>query len=296
MHREDHTNLVSIIMPAYNAGLYISETINSVISQSYPHWELFIINDGSTDNTKAIIEEYALKETRISQINKNNSGVSETRNIGIDKAQGKFLAFLDADDVWNSNNLEEKINFLNENPIDAVYSSYELIDTKSVSSNLLMKGNDTNLLRDLLLTKGNFITAPSGLVLKTEIVKKIGGFDLNLSNNADQDLIIQLLVNNYKIGYLNKTLWKYRIHSGNMSKNVALLEKDTLYIFKKLTRQKVFGSFWFKQRCFAKMYLMLAGSWWKEGGNKPRGIFFILLSVAHYPLVVLKLLNKLRRA
>lgn len=283
-------------MPAYNSERYISETINSVINQSYVNWELLIINDGSTDNTKAIIEGYKLREPRISQINKDNTGVSNSRNIGIEKAQGKFLAFLDADDVWNANNLEEKINFLNQNALDGVYSSCELIDNNSVSSNSLMEGSTTNILEDLLLTKSNFITAPSGLIVKAEIIKKIGGWDVNLSNNADQDLIIQLLANDYKIGYINKILWKYRIHSGNMSKNIALLEKDTLYLFKKIKAQKIFSSFWFKQKCFSNMYLMLAGSWWKEGKNKTRGLHFILLSVANYPPVILKLLNKLVRA
>src|ERR1700741_2348642 len=94
-HGSNNMTLVSIIIPSYNAGRFITETINSVINQTYKDWELIIINDGSTDNTLSLIETFSKQDHRISVFTKNNSGVSDTRNTGIDKAKGEFIAFLD---------------------------------------------------------------------------------------------------------------------------------------------------------------------------------------------------------
>jgi len=112
---QDNPNkpMVSIIIPAYNAGRFISETIESVLLQSFTNWELIIVNDGSKDNTGEIISKYAAADKRISIITKENSGVSDTRNKGIEKSKGEMLAFLDADDIWEANFLE-KIFFLTE--------------------------------------------------------------------------------------------------------------------------------------------------------------------------------------
>src|SRR5690606_10832622 len=101
--------LVSIVMPCYNAEKYITETVNSVINQTYKNWELIIVNDGSTDNSLNMIKEFAANDNRISFIDKSNSGVSDSRNKGLEKAKGEYIAFLDADDTWELNNLEDKI-------------------------------------------------------------------------------------------------------------------------------------------------------------------------------------------
>ena len=104
--------LVSIIIPAFNAEKFISETVNSVLTQSYTNWELIIVNDGSTDSTKNLIENFAQTDKRIQPIHQKNMGVSLTRNNGFKHATGQYIALLDADDVWLENNLLEKINML----------------------------------------------------------------------------------------------------------------------------------------------------------------------------------------
>src|SRR5688572_1866005 len=99
MQAGSNKKLVSVIIPAYNAGPFISETLESVLAQTYSNWEVIVVNDGSKDNTENILKQYSEKDPRISFISKTNSGVSDTRNKGIDKAKGEFIAFLDADDV-----------------------------------------------------------------------------------------------------------------------------------------------------------------------------------------------------
>ena len=92
--------LVSIIIPAYNVELYLSECLDSVIAQSYIYWELILVNDGSTDATPVICDSYALKDKRIHVTHKENTGVSDSRNKALEIATGKYIIFLDADDYW----------------------------------------------------------------------------------------------------------------------------------------------------------------------------------------------------
>lgn len=287
-----HTTLVSVIIPAYNAKDFIHETIESTLNQTHSNFELLIINDGSKDGTDKLIDEYALRDSRIRVIHKTNSGVSDTRNRGIQEAKGDIVFFLDADDVWNTNNIEKKIKYITTKNTDAVFSACEMIDEKSVSFTTYLGGSEDLCLEDMLLSKGNYTTAPSGIAIKKSVLNAVGGFDVNLSNNADQDFFIRILAAGYKIGYIPDALWKYRIHSGSMSKNVRLLEKDILYVFNKAARNNLFRSFLFKQKCFAKIYITLAGSWWKNGNSKMRSICFLMKAFFTYPSELIKFLFK----
>ena len=121
--------LVSVIMPCYNMASYISDSIKSVIAQTYPRWELLIVDDASTDKTVSIIESYAQSETRIRfAVKKQNSGIADTRNQCIQMAQGRFLAFLDADDIWHPEKLEKQLGFMTEKNVGFTYSTYDWID------------------------------------------------------------------------------------------------------------------------------------------------------------------------
>jgi glycosyltransferase involved in cell wall biosynthesis len=122
---------VSIITPCYNGARYISETIDSVISQSYKDWEMLIVNDGSTDNSEEIICKYSEKEPRIKYIKQNNSGSAVARNRGIKECTGRYIALLDADDLWDSQFLEKQINFMSEKNSTCVFCSYRRIDENS---------------------------------------------------------------------------------------------------------------------------------------------------------------------
>lgn len=121
--------LISVIMPCYNMASYVSDSIKSVIAQTYPHWELLIVDDASTDETVNIIKSYAQADSRIKfAIKKQNSGISDTRNQCIQMAQGQFLAFLDADDIWHPEKLEKQLSFMLAKNIGFTYSTYDWID------------------------------------------------------------------------------------------------------------------------------------------------------------------------
>lgn len=105
--------LCSVIMPAYNSEKYIDEAIESVIRQTYKNWELIIVNDASTDDTEKIIKSYEEKDKRIKLISlAENQGVANARNMAIQIAEGRYIAFLDADDYWEKEKLQEQIKFM----------------------------------------------------------------------------------------------------------------------------------------------------------------------------------------
>lgn len=117
--------LVSIIMPTWNCGAYISDSIRSIQKQSYPNWELLIQDDFSQDDTRSIVELIALNDPRIKyECNTQNSGAAITRNAALRRAKGKWIAFLDSDDLWLPEKLELQIHFMEENGYDFSYHEY----------------------------------------------------------------------------------------------------------------------------------------------------------------------------
>ena len=112
--------LISIIMPAYNAGKYIKESIESVFNQTYQNWELIIIDDGSTDNTSEVVQPFLIKDRRIQYYLQENGKQGKARNAGIKRSKGNLIAFLDADDVWMPAKLQAQIGVLKQNDADLV--------------------------------------------------------------------------------------------------------------------------------------------------------------------------------
>ena len=122
---------VSIITPCYNGEIYLSETIESVLHQTYQDWEMIIVDDGSRDRSAQIVREYAGKDSRIKLIQQKNAGSAAARNNGIRHAAGQYIALLDADDLWDPSFLEEQIRFMKEHQAVCVYCSYRRIDQNS---------------------------------------------------------------------------------------------------------------------------------------------------------------------
>lgn len=143
--------LVSIIMPAYNAEKYIADSINSVKDQTYRNWELIVINDCSSDKTVEIVEELASKDERIHLINnKKNFGVALSRNRGIREATGKYIAFLDSDDLWISDKLEKQIAFMDYQGINFSFTNYQKFDSETGKRTKVMRGPDVMSADDVL--------------------------------------------------------------------------------------------------------------------------------------------------
>lgn len=133
------SDLVSIIMPSYNTSQYIAETIQSVIDQSYQNWELIIVDDCSTDNTDYVVSK--INDQRIIFLkNKKNSGAAVSRNRALREAKGKWIAFLDSDDLWKPDKLEKQIQFMNKNNYSFSYTNYVEIDVDGNETGVKVTG------------------------------------------------------------------------------------------------------------------------------------------------------------
>ena len=118
-------NLVSIIMPLYNSADYIADSIKSVLAQTYSDWELLIVDDCSTDNSVGIVKSFADSRIRLFQ-NENNSGAAISRNYALREAQGRWIAFLDSDDIWDAQKLEKQIKFMENNGYSFTFTDYRI--------------------------------------------------------------------------------------------------------------------------------------------------------------------------
>lgn len=133
-------NLVSVIMPSYNTGKFIEKSVESVLSQTYENWELIIVDDCSTDNTDDVLKPY-LSDARIKYFkNDRNCGAAVSRNYALQKAKGKWIAFLDSDDLWTPNKLREQIGFMERNGYRFSYTDYEEMDESGNSLGVMVTG------------------------------------------------------------------------------------------------------------------------------------------------------------
>lgn len=276
--------IVSIITPAYNSERFIAETIQSVMNQTFPDWEMIIVVDGATDRTLSIAEAFT-SDPRIQVHYKENSGVADTRNEGLKRAKGKYIAFLDADDLWHADNLEKKIRFLDaaDDKIVLVHSDIAIVNEQGIETGEQMKAQQGQVLNDLLYWNKPVITGIcSNALVRTSVIEQVVGFDINLSTAADQDFAIRIAANG-QFGAVNQILVYYRMHANSMHMNISLMEKDHIYVFRKMQQLGLFKSRSFRKKCFAKLYLILAGSWWKDGKRKGRGFLFLLRSIFTHP-------------
>ena len=280
-------------MPAYNAAKYITQSITSVLNQSFASWELIVINDGSTDNTAEIAERFCT-DVRISLINQSNKGVSAARNAGINASKGKFITFLDADDAYLSENLRIKYEAIRAEPgIEYVYSDIMLCDAE-LRDKYIEKGATADKIRESSLTWAP-VSIPgfaSNIMIKDSVVSdKNIYFDPNLSNCADRYFKI-LLVSRCEGAYIPHAIAKYRDTPGSMSKKVFLLEHDELYILDKIKEKNIIPRGKERRSVFAKVYLILSGSWYKDAKKPGRAIQFALRALLCSPGVFFKLLQK----
>lgn len=161
--------LVSIITPCYNAAPYIAQTIESVLAQTYPYWEMIVVDDCSTDDSASIIKGYAAKDARIKyfKTGKKSGSPAEPRNVGIENSRGEYVAFLDSDDIWLPDKLKWQIEFMKNGSYDVGYSYYEKIDSDGKRQNRCIRTRPVTTYS--LLLKSNSIPCLTSIVRRDAI-------------------------------------------------------------------------------------------------------------------------------
>ena len=213
----DKKPMVSVITPAYNAARFIRETIKSVQAQTFTHWEMIVIDDCSTDNTKDVVEEQARNDPRIRLLGMDkNSGQALARNKGMRVARGKYIAFLDSDDLWLPEKLAMQTEFMEKTGHVLTYSSYKKINEKGeVISSPLKCPPIVNL--DSLL-RSNHI----GCLTAVYNAEKLGKVYMpNIPKREDYALWLKILSMGNKAYLVDRCLAMYRIRQGSVSNNKA---------------------------------------------------------------------------
>lgn len=227
--------LVSIITPTYNCGNFIGETIESVLQQSYPHFEMIIVDDCSKDNTKEIVEKYASQDNRIKyHLLENNSGAAVARTKAMELASGKYMAFLDSDDLWTEDKLERQLAFMQRNGYAFTCTAYEQVD------------EDGSLLGKIVKTKrktdynGVLLTCPVGNSTVMYNVEKLGKFAVpNVRKRNDDALWLQMLKKEKYIYGMPDVLMQYRIRANSISSNKLALVKYHWILYREIEHLSV---------------------------------------------------------
>lgn len=233
--------MFSIITPVYNSEKFLSSTINSVISQTFNEWELILVDDCSTDDSRKIIESYMEKDGRIKYYKTNQPSGSPAlpRNIGIEKSNGRFIAFLDSDDIWESRKLEEQKDLFQDNSVAIVFSNYEKIDENGLKNNRVITAPEIVDYQKLL--KGNVI-ACSTCVYDT---LKVGKIYFKKQGHEDFSLWLEIL----KKGFIAKNTCnvsaQYRVRSSSISSNKLKVITWIFLIYRRNEKMSIFRSIFY---------------------------------------------------
>jgi glycosyltransferase involved in cell wall biosynthesis len=208
-------NLVSVIMPCYNAEDFILEAIDSVKFQTYTNWELIIVDDCSTDGSLDIINNNCKLDSRIRCFRTEVASGSPTlpRNLGIAKARGRFIAFLDSDDLWDDNKLSDQIELFNDWKVAIVFSNYEKIDEEGFMDNRIINAPLCCDYKKLL--RGNIIACCTCIFDTNKVGKKY----FPLQGHEDYALWLLILREGYIAKNTGSVLAKYRVRSSSVSSN-----------------------------------------------------------------------------
>ena len=225
-------SLVSVIIPVYNGASFLGEAIESAINQTYSPYEIIVVDDGSTDNTREVAQKYPIR-----YFLRPHQGASAARNFGIAQSQGNLLAFLDADDIWLCSKLEKQIQILNEqNQLDAVFGMFEQFGSNEI---------------DKTEPKARFVgEILKGIHLSTMLIRrssflKVGWFDPRWVTVHFVDWYIRALQCGLNVTILEEILMRRRVHRSNLTLQMKELYKlEALQVLKaKVTQDRLYEDF-----------------------------------------------------
>lgn len=241
----DSAPLVSVIIPAYNADAFIAQTLDSVLAQTYQTFEIIVVDDGSRDRTAEIVRSYAERDERIQFVQQPNAGVASARNLAIQNSKGKYIAPLDADDIWYSKKLEKQVQCL-----ETADSSVGLIYAWSVyvneAGNILGKYPADRLCQPegavlTTLVFSNFLDNASNPLIRRSCIEQVGGYNCQLRAQGaqgceDWDLYLRI-AEQYKFRIVPEYLIGYRQHSDSMAMNSLMMAKSYHLVMSEIQRR-----------------------------------------------------------
>ncbi|MHB8240382.1 MAG: glycosyltransferase family 2 protein [Solirubrobacteraceae bacterium] len=217
--------LVSVIVPAYQAEAYLDEALKSAYAQDYSAYEIILIDDGSTDRTGEIAAAHGVRV-----LSQPNRGPAAARNAGLALARGELLTILDADDVWPADRLSRQVAHLRDHPEDGM--------VMGLTEAFVTPGEARPAHYPLIAATGPFPGHPSTSLVRREVFELVGPFDESLRLSEDLDWLARAGDAGVRIGRLDHTLLRYRIHAANTSRHTHAVEAATLRMLRASVRRK----------------------------------------------------------
>ncbi|MDC3036038.1 glycosyltransferase family 2 protein [Candidatus Pelagibacter sp.] len=233
--------LVTVIIPYFRKKSYIKKTLESVIIQSYKNLEIIIIYDDQDKSELEFLKKLTKKDKRINlKVNKKNLGAGNSRNFGIKIAKGKYIAFLDSDDLWKKEKIKYQLQFMKKNNLKISHTAYEVVDAND---------NIKSIRKSRIYDNYNDLLKSCDIGLSTVMIyKNIISNNLkfpNLVTKEDFVLWLKLLKNGYKIGYLDKNLTSWRNLSNSLSSSILQKFKDGFIVYYKYMNFNIFKSIYY---------------------------------------------------
>lgn len=264
--------MFTVVIPAYNAAQFIVDCLDSVERQTFGDYEIVVVDDGSEDGTATLVEHWAdqHRDQSLRLHHQPNRGIGAARNAGVLRAQGEFVAFLDADDRWLERKLERVAGHLAPHPkLDVVCHDEWCID-RTGQRRFLRHGPYTRY--EDLLFRGNSLST-SATVVRREPVLAVGGFseDLRINGAEDYDLWLRLARDGCRFGYLNEVLGIYRVHDGGISGRAVEHARNTMSVidahFRALARPGMYQRYLIRR---TRAAILRGGSWTlvEQGGYR----------------------------
>jgi glycosyltransferase involved in cell wall biosynthesis len=250
---------VTVVIPAYNAEATLAETLESLFAQTFADFEAIVVDDGSVDGTIRVAESFG--DQRLRALSIPNGGVSRARNHAVAQAQGEFVAFLDADDLWEPHKLERQLAVLDAQPSAGLCVTGAIrIDGASRELAPIPVLDTGDPCRTLLLQSMAVGCISSGMVRKA-LLESVGGFDPRFSQCADWDLWLRLS-RAAGIAVVPEQLVRYRTSPGNMSSDIGLLERDTFAVLDAFYSTGAADAYRdVRARAYSNQWMICAGSY-----------------------------------
>jgi glycosyltransferase involved in cell wall biosynthesis len=225
--------LVSVIIPSYNSRRFLIETVESALAQSYPHIELIVVDDGSTDDTATFLAPY---QGRLRYVYQENRGPSAARNRGIAEARGELLAFLDADDLWLPDKVSRQVDALCRSPRSGLVHTDVLVHEQGTGRKyhrVTRKASYVGQCSNVLFTQNQLTT--SSVLLYKKCLTRVGMLDETCRHTDDYDLWLRI-ARHYEFCYIDEPLVIYRLHDTNITRSTLAMRRDELYVLEKTLR------------------------------------------------------------
>jgi len=281
---------VSVIIPTYNCGAFIIEALDSVFAQTFTDYEVIVVDDGSTDDTQGVVSRYGEKVRYSYQENK---GVAAARNTGIKNARGRFMAFLDADDVWLPKKLELQMRAISESDSIGIVACglFCIREKDNIEKEVIPKNypNKNQLIQELCCDPEVFFGAGSSVLVRRECFQRLGLFDENLHAAEDWDMCLRI-AQSYDVRSVQLPLLEYRVRDGSAvsGQNAEQFLTNELRFMNKIFQSNDFKwRLFLKARAYSHRYLRASGACEAigqcEGARK-----YLLMAILVYPFILLR--------